>query len=422
MARNLLYAQSGGVTAVINASACGVIETARRHPEAFGTVFAAKEGILGVLRESLLNVSQESEQEIAALRHTPGGAFGSCRADLGEPDTDRAQYQRVLAVLRAHDIGTFVYNGGGGSMLTAAKLARFARAEGWDLTVIGVPKTIDNDLPHTDTSPGFGSAAKYIVTSVREAALDLASMAGSSTKVFITEVMGRHAGWLAAAAGLAFPGDDHPMLLLLPEVPFKQPEFIAALKRTVARHGYAVVVVAEGLLCTDQSFCAQAQTSTVFGHEQLGGMAPQLAFLTRSLGYKTHWAVSDYFQRSARHIASRVDVEQAYACGAAAVRYAMDGLTDVMVGIERTSDEPYLWTLKPVPLEAVADVELPVPAAYIRPDGFGITTAARRYLLPLIQGEDIPPFRHGLPVFADLARIAVPPQLPVWVETVAPIA
>ena len=415
MAHNLLYAQSGGVTAVINASACGVIETARRHPEAFCTVFAAEEGILGVLREALFDVSQESSAQIAALRHTPGGAFGSCRADLGDPVADRAQYERAVAVLRAHEIGTFVYNGGGGSMLTAAKLARFARAEGLDLTVIGVPKTIDNDLPHTDTSPGFGSAAKYIVTSVREAALDLASMAGSSTKVFITEVMGRHAGWLAAVAGLAFAAEESPLLLLLPEVPFDRDRFAAALQRTVARHGYAVVVVAEGLLCTDQSFCAQAQTSEIFGHEQLGGMAPQLAALSRSLGFKTHWAVSDYFQRSARHIASRVDVEQAYACGAAAVRYAMDGLTDVMVGIERTSDEPYLWTLKPVPLESVADVELPVPTAFIRADGFGITDAARRYLWPLIQGEDIPPFRHGVPVFADLARVRVAPRLSAWV-------
>ena len=414
MARNLLYAQSGGVTAVINASACGVIETARQHPECFGTVFAAEEGILGVLRESLLNLSAESPAEIAALRHTPGGAFGSCRADLGDPVSQRADYDRVVAVFRAHNIGTFVYNGGGGSMLTAAKVARFARSQGLDLTVMGVPKTIDNDLPHTDTSPGFGSAAKYIVTSVREAALDLASMAGSSTKVFITEVMGRHAGWLAAVAGLAFESDDSPLLLLMPEVPFDQSSFVAVLQQTVARHGYAVVVVAEGLLCADLSFCAQAQISEIFGHEQLGGMAPQLAMLSRSLGFKTHWAVSDYFQRSARHIASRVDVEQAYACGAAAVRYAMDGATDVMVGIERTSDEPYLWTLKPVPLEAVADVELPVPAEYIRPDGFGITAAARRYLWPLIQGEDIPPFRHGVPVFAALARHRVPPRLPAW--------
>ncbi|WP_407275527.1 6-phosphofructokinase [Halothiobacillus sp. DCM-1] len=416
MARNLLYAQSGGVTAVINASACGVIETARRHPDAFARVFAAEEGILGVLRESLLDLSQESASEIAALRHTPGGAFGSCRADLGDPQHQRAQYDRVLAVLRAHDIGTFVYNGGGGSMLTAANLARYARSMGEPLTVIGVPKTIDNDLPHTDTSPGFGSAAKYIVTSVREAALDLASMSGSSTKVFITEVMGRHAGWLAAVAGLAFSSDDSPLLILLPEIRFDRNAFVTALKRVVERHGYAVVVVAEGLLCEDQSFCAQAAVSEIFGHEQLGGMAPQLAQLTRALGLKTHWAVSDYFQRSARHLASRVDVEQAYACGAAAVRYAMEGMTDVMVAIERTSDEPYLWTLKPVALDSVADVELSVPADYIRADGFGITEAARRYLLPLIQGEDIPPFRHGLPVFAELARVRVPPRLPGWRE------
>lgn len=414
MPRNILYAQSGGVTAVINASACGVIETARRHPEAFGKVLAARDGILGVLHEDLYDLSLEDADQIAALRHTPGGAFGSCRVDLDDPADHPEQYERLLEVLRAHDIGTFLYNGGGGSMLTAAKVARFARARGLDLTVIGIPKTIDNDLPQTDTSPGFGSAAKYIATSVREVSRDLAAMAGTSTKVFILEVMGRHAGWLAAAAGLAFEdGDDSPLILLLAEIDFDEARFLAKLDEVVARHGWCIVVAAEGLMCGDQ-FCAQAATSPTFGHEQLGGLAPRLAQLTRGRGYKTHWAVSDYFQRSARHLASRVDVEQAYACGAAAVSLALEGHTDVMVAIRRTSDEPYLWTLEGVPLEAVADVELPVPADYIRADGYGITAAARRYLRPLIQGEDIPPFRDGLPVFAKLRRVAVTKQLPPW--------
>ncbi|MDM7322059.1 MAG: 6-phosphofructokinase [Gammaproteobacteria bacterium] len=413
MPRNILYAQSGGVTAVINASACGVIETAHRHPEAFGKVLAARDGILGVLHEDLYDLSLEDADQIAALRHTPGGAFGSCRADLDDPANHPEQYERLVEVLRAHDIGYFFYNGGGGSMLTAAKVARFARARGLDLTVIGIPKTIDNDLPQTDTSPGFGSAAKYIATSVREVSLDLAAMAGTSTKVFILEVMGRHAGWLAAAAGLAFEEDDAPLILLLAEVSFDEARFLAKLDEVVARHGWCIVVAAEGLMCGDR-FCAQATTSPTFGHEQLGGLAPRLAQLTRGHGYKTHWAVSDYFQRSARHLASRVDVEQAYACGAAAVSLALEGRTDVMVAIRRTSDEPYLWTLEGVPLEAVADVELPVPADYIRADGYGITAAARRYLRPLIQGEDIPPFRDGLPIFAELRLARVAKRLPPW--------
>ncbi|MHB9020543.1 MAG: 6-phosphofructokinase [Halothiobacillus sp.] len=414
MPHNVLYAQSGGMTAVINASACGVIETVHRHPEHFCKVFAARDGILGILREELYDLALETPSEIAALRHTPGGAFGSCRADLGEPDTHPEQYARLLAVIRAHDIGTFIYNGGGGSMLTAAKVARFARLNDLDLKVIGVPKTIDNDLPKTDTSPGFGSAAKYIATSVREVSRDLAAMSGTSTKVFIMEVMGRHAGWLAAAAGLAFETEDFPLLLMFPETPFIERDFTAALQERIARHGWCIVVVAEGLLCSDSSFCVQAQRSMTFGHEQLGGMAPQLATLTRKLGYKTHWAVSDYFQRSARHIASKVDVEQAYACGVVAVTHAMSGRSDVMVSIRRTSDEPYLWTLDAVPLDEVADVELPVPAEYIRADGFGITAAARRYMLPLIQGEDIPPFRDGLPVFAELKLQMAVKRLPDW--------
>lgn len=414
MPRNILYAQSGGVTAVINASACGVIETAHRHPQAFGKVLAARDGILGVLHEDLYDLSLEDADQIAALRHTPGGAFGSCRVDLDDPANHPEQYERLVEVFRTHDIGYFFYNGGGGSMLTAAKVARFARARGLDLNVIGIPKTIDNDLPQTDTSPGFGSAAKYIATSVREVSRDLAAMAGTSTKVFILEVMGRHAGWLAAAAGLAFEDvDDSPLILLLAEVDFDEARFLAKLDEVVARHGWCIVVAAEGLMCGGQ-FCAQAASSPTFGHEQLGGLAPRLAELTRKHGYKTHWAVSDYFQRSARHLASRVDVEQAYACGAAAVSLALEGRTDVMVAIRRTSDEPYLWTLEGVPLEAVADVELPVPADYIRADGYGITAAARRYLKPLIQGEDIPPFRDGLPAFAELRLARVAKRLPPW--------
>jgi len=414
MAHNILYAQSGGVTAVINASACGVIETARRFPEKYGKVFAAKDGILGVLEENLYDLSQEDKGQIAMLRHTPGGAFGSVRMEIGEPDTHPEQFDRMVEVFKAHNIGTFCYNGGGGSMMIAAKIARYARSHGLDLKVIGIPKTIDNDLPLTDTSPGFGSVAKYLATSVREVALDLAAMSGTSTKVFILEVMGRHAGWLAAAAGLAFEEEDSPLLLLMAEIEFEPERFMTHLHQKVEKHGWCIVVAAEGLMCKGQ-FCTQAAESEIFGHEQLGGLAPMLAKLPRDAGYKTHWAVSDYFQRSARHLSSQVDVDQAYACGAASVSYAAAGKTDVMVVIRRMSDVPYLWTLDAVHLDQVADIEMPVPPEFIREDGYGITEAARHYMLPLIQGEDFPPYRHGLPVFAKLKLHLAPKKLPPYV-------
>ncbi|MDD3608397.1 MAG: 6-phosphofructokinase [Halothiobacillaceae bacterium] len=415
MQKNALYAQSGGVTSVINASACGVIQTARAHPDRIGRVFAADNGILGVLNEDLIDLDQESPETIAALKHTPGGAFRSCRFDLGDFESHRHQYERLIEVFEAHDIGYFFYNGGGGSMLTARKVAWLSEKMGHPIVCMGIPKTIDNDLPLTDTSPGFGSAAKYIATSVREVSFDLSSMATTSTKVFVLEVMGRHAGWLAAAAGLAFEGEDPPLLLLLAEVPHDSARFLNALRDKVHRHGWCIVVAAEGLRCVDGQFCGVEQASPIFGHEQLGGLAPKLAHQIREgLGYKTHWAVSDYFQRSARHLASAVDVEQAYAVGRAGVELALAGKNAMMPVIRRLSSRPYFWEIDAVNLTEVADVEMPVPPSFIREDGYGITEVAREYMAPLIEGESYPPFVHGLPDYARIRGVKVPKKLSAW--------
>ncbi len=410
---NAFYAQSGGVTAVINATACGVIETARRRGDRIGAVFAGRDGILGALHEDLIDTSQESEATIAALRHTPAGAFGSARYKLKGFDESRAEYERLVEVFRAHDIGYFFYNGGGDSQDTAYKVSQMGDAMGFPITAIGIPKTVDNDLPLTDTCPGFGSAAKYLAVSTREAGLDVASMATTSTKVFVLEVMGRHAGWLAAAAGLAAEQDDDaPHVILLPEVTFDRERFLAQVDAAVKQHGYCTVVVSEGVRDTEGSFLSEAGGTDAFGNTQLGGVAPTIAAMVRDgLGYKYHWAVADYLQRSARHIASATDVEQAYAVGRAAVEFALEGRSAVMPIIKRLADDPYEWEVVHAELSEVANVEASLPAHYIRADGFGITEACRRYLRPLIAGEDYPPYRDGLPHCARLRKVGVPRKL-----------
>jgi 6-phosphofructokinase 1 len=412
---NLLYAQSGGVTAVINATACAVIQACRRRKVG---VFAARNGIIGALREELFVLSRLDAATIAALRHTPGGAFGSCRFKLKSLDADRAHYERLIAVLRAHDIRHFLYNGGNDSADTALKIAQIARMLGYPLNVIGVPKTVDNDLPVTDSCPGFGSVAKYTAVSVLEASLDVASMHESSTKVFVMEVMGRHAGWIAAAAGLAGKrADDPPHLILFPEIPFDETAFLARVKATVERVGWCTVVVSEGVKTPEGKFLAEAGTTDAFGHTQLGGVGPMIAQLVKSkLGYKFHWAVPDYLQRSARHMASKVDAEQAYAVGKAAVEYALAGKNGIMPVIKRVSGTPFKWKLVPTPLTAIANVEKKLPRGFISADGFGITPAARRYLEPLIRGEDSPPYDavSGLPKYAKPALKLTKKKLPAY--------
>jgi ATP-dependent phosphofructokinase / diphosphate-dependent phosphofructokinase len=412
--RNLFYAQSGGVTAAINATACGVIQTARANRRRIGRVFAGRNGILGALREELIDTGAESARTIAALRHTPAGAFGSCRYKLKDPEVDGSEYERLLAVFEAHDIGYFLYNGGGDSADTCLKVAQLAARHGYPLQAIHLPKTVDNDLPCTDCCPGFGSVAKYVAVSTREAGLDVASMCETSTKVFILEVMGRHAGWIAAAAGLAAERDgDPPHLILFPEIAFDPARFLARVERAVKRHGYCVVVASEGTRLADGTFLADAGSTDAFGHKQLGGVAPALATMVRdTLGYKYHWALADYLQRAARHIASATDIEQAYAVGRAGVEYALAGKSGVMVTIERGRGPGYQWGLGEAPLEKVANVERQLPRNFITRDGFGITSAARAQLAPLIAGEDYPPYgKDGLPAYARLQRKLVPRRL-----------
>ncbi len=411
--KNAFYAQSGGVTAVINASACGIIETARKHSDRIGTVFAGQNGIIGALTEDLIDTGAESDEAIAALRHTPSGAFGSCRFKLKGLDQNKREYDRLIEVFKAHNIGYFFYNGGGDSADTCHKISQLSATMGYPIQAIHVPKTVDNDLPITDNCPGFGSVAKYIAVSTREASYDVRSMARTSTKVFVLEVMGRHAGWIAAAGGLAVDeNNDIPILILFPEVEFNQEEFLAKCQQKVDQYGYVIVVVSEGAHWPDGRFLAEQGTRDAFGHAQLGGAAPVVAnMIKENLGYKFHWGVADYLQRAARHLASKTDVEQAYAVGKAAVEMALAGKNAIMPAIIRTSDNPYSWEIQEADLSKVANVEKMMPADYITDNGFGITQACRDYLLPLIQGEDYPPYVQGMPQYVTLKNVVVPRKL-----------
>jgi len=412
-ARNAFYAQSGGVTAVINASAAGVIETARKHKDTIGKVYAGRNGIIGALTEDLIDTSRESARNIAALKHTPAGAFGSCRYKLKGLEESRAQYERLIEVFRAHDIGYFFYNGGNDSADTCLKVSQIAQALGYPLVAVHVPKTVDNDLAVTDNCPGFGSVAKYVAVSMREAAFDVASMAKTSTKVFVLEVMGRHAGWITSAVGLAADAATPiPLVLLFPEIPFDEEKFIAAVDARTREFGYCCVGVSEGLQNAEGELMAEAGTKDAFGHAQLGGVGPLIARLVKDrLDYKYHWAVADYLQRAARHLASKTDLEQSYAVGKAAVELALKGHNAVMPAIVRVSDRPYRWKIGIAPLAEVANQEKKLPRDFITPDGFGITDKARAYLAPLIRGEAPPPYRDGLPQYVRLKNLAVPKKL-----------
>lgn len=410
---NAFYAQSGGVTSVINASACGLLQTIRLHKDKINNVLVGRNGIVGALKEELYDTNSLSDDQIAALRYTPGGAFGSCRYKLKSLEEHKAQYQRLFDIFQAHDIQYFFYNGGGDSQDTTNKIAQMAKQLDYPLTCIGIPKTIDNDLPITDNCPGFGSVAKYVAVSIREAGLDIASMAETSTKVFIMEVMGRHAGWIAAAAGLASEEvGQPPHIILFPEIAFNPEAFLAEVERCVTTLGYCTIVVSEGVKDEAGKFITDAGLKDAFGHTQLGGVAPVIAQLIKSkLGYKYHWAVCDYLQRAARHIASKVDVEQAYALGQAAVELALAGNTAIMPTIVRTSNQPYTWQIGTASLAEVANIEQKMPRDYIHANGFGITPACRAYLQPLIMGEDYPPYRNGLPAYVTLKPALIQPKL-----------
>ncbi len=410
--KNAFYAQSGGVTAVINASACGVIETARKHSDKIGTVYAGRNGIIGALTEDLIDTSLESAENIAALRHTPSGGFGSCRFKLKSLEDNKAEYERLIEVFKAHDIGYFFYNGGGDSADTCHKVSQLSEKMGFPIQAIHVPKTVDNDLPITDNCPGFGSVAKYIAVSTLEASFDVRSMAKTSTKIFVIEVMGRHAGWIAAAGGLV-EAQNIPVVILFPEVEFDQDKFLARVDEKVKEYGFCTIVVSEGVHWPDGRFLAEQGTRDSFGHAQLGGAAPVVANIIKdALGYKFHWAVADYLQRAARHLSSKSDVEQAYALGEAAVEYALQGENAIMPTVDRISDSPYAWKIGKAPLSEVANVEKMMPMDFISEDGFGITDKCKAYLLPLIEGEDYPPYKNGLPDYVVLDNKGVTKKLP----------
>jgi len=415
MSKNAFYAQSGGVTSVINASACGVIQTARKHSDKIGTVYAGRNGIIGALEEDLIDTSKESDEDIAALMHTPSGAFGSCRFKLKSLEKNKREYERLIEVFKAHDIGYFFYNGGGDSADTCYKVSQLSEKMGYPVQAIHVPKTVDNDLPITDNCPGFGSVAKYIAVSTLEASYDVRSMAKTSTKIFVLEVMGRHAGWIAAAGGLAADeNNDIPVLILFPEIEFDKDKFMAQVKAKVDKYDYCSIVVSEGVHWPDGKFLAEQGTRDSFGHAQLGGAAPVVANMIKDeLGYKFHWAVADYLQRAARHLASKSDVEQAYALGKAGVEMALEGDNSIMPTVDRISSKPYEWKIGKAPLSEVANVEKMMPAEYISEDGFGITDACREYLEPLIQGEAYPPYEsNGMPSYVTLKNESVAQKLP----------
>ncbi len=411
--KNAFYAQSGGVTAVINASACGLIETARQHKDKIGKVYAGRNGIIGALTEDLIDTSKDTAKAIAALRYTPSGAFGSCRFKMKSLEENKLQYERLIEVFKAHNIGYFFYNGGGDSADTCLKVSQLSEKMGYPIQAVHVPKTVDNDLPITDNCPGFGSVAKYIAVSTLEATFDVASMAKTSTKVFVLEVMGRHAGWIAAAGALASSADaEQPIVILFPEVVFNKEKFLARVDELVKKFGYCTVVVSEGVQSADGKFLADQGLKDAFGHSQLGGVAPVVANIIREgLGLKYHWGVADYLQRAARHIASKSDVDQAYAMGKAAVEFALKGHNSVMPTIERVSNKPYKWKVGMAPLNKVANVEKMMPKNFIAKDGFGITDKCREYLAPLIKGEDYPPYKDGLPQYVRLKNVAVPKKL-----------
>jgi 6-phosphofructokinase 1 len=411
MIKNAFYAQSGGVTSVINASACGVIQTAKKYADKIGTVYAGENGIIGALTENLIDTYKETDADIAALKNTPSGAFGSCRYKMKSLEDNKAEYERLIEVFKAHDIGYFFYNGGGDSADTCLKVSQLSESMGYPIQAIHVPKTVDNDLPITDNCPGFGSVAKYIAVSTMEASFDVASMCATSTKIFVLEVMGRHAGWIAAAGGLV--DDSIPVVILFPEIDFDEKAFLAKVDKNVKEFGYCTIVVSEGTKWADGRFLAEQGTRDDFGHAQLGGAAPVVANLIKdALGHKYHWAVADYLQRAARHLASKSDVEQAYALGEAAVNLAMEGKNSVMPAVIRTSNNPYTWEIGSGELKDIANVEKMMPMDYISDDGFGITDKCREYLQPLIEGEAYPEYKNGLPDYVVMKKEKVAKKLP----------
>ena len=410
--KNLIYVQSGGVTSVINASACGVIETARCNTDKIDNIYAASYGIGGLLEEKIYDLTNEDGGNVASFAHTPGGIFGSCRHRMKDPAIDNSEYQRLYEIFKAHNIGYFFYNGGGGSMDAANKIANYCKEKNLDVKCLGIPKTIDNDLDYMDNCPGYGSVAKFTATATLESGLDVASMHTTSTKVLLMEVMGRHAGWIAAAAGLAHSSAPQPPhLIVFPEIPLNKMELIGLVDKCVKENDYCVLVVAEGARNENGEFLSMAAAGT----QQFGGAANILAVLINQLlGYKYHCVICDYLQRSARHLSSQVDVDHAYAVGKAAVEYALSGENAIMPTISRISSSPYKWEIGKIALDKAANSERLLPRGYIGKDKYSITDDAKEHIAPLIQGEAHPPYGSGLPLVATRDFAVLKKKLPAW--------
>ena len=404
MKGNIFYAQSGGVTPVINATAAGVIAGYLKNKKVFGKLYIGKNGILGALKEELIDVNNENTKELDLLKYTPGGAFGSCRLKLKDFKKSKKDFDRIYDVFKAHNIRYFLYNGGGDSQDTTNKISKYFSNQKYPLVCLGLPKTIDNDLPVTYTCPGFGSVAKYIATSTLEASLDVMSMSQTSTKVFILEVMGRHSGWLAASSGVIKSNQsDPPHIILFPERKFDKTEFLKKVKNAVSKYSYCVVVASEGIQDKKGKFISDSGEKDSFGHAQLGGVAPMLSnMIMNNLKLKVHWAVSDYLQRAARHISSSVDVDQAYKLGTESVELAKKNITDVMLTIEKKKSSKFKWSIGTTKLDNVANIEKKLPKNYIKSNGYEITAACKKYISNLIEGESFPIFKNGYPLYAKM--------------------
>jgi len=407
--KNLLYAQSGGVTPVINASAYGAIRAALTLPQ-IKEVYAAKNGIQGVLDEELYHLNAENPNEIEKIPYTPGGIFGSCRVKISsrEGDPDWEKLERIFEVFRAHDIGYFLYNGGNDSMETAHAISAYAKENGLDLRVIGIPKTVDNDLLYTDYCPGYGSAAKFTATAILEATKDLKSMSASSTKVFILESMGRHAGWLAASSALSrVNGEAGPSVILLPEIPFSEEAFLTRVEEEIRTKGFCSVVASEALKDDNGDFISTAGYTDSFGNVQLGKICFTLEKIVREkLNVKVHTGLPDYLQRSSRHIASLADWQDAIEAGARSVFWMVhDRLSDMMTVIIRDMSTPYIRHFDFVPLSKIAGKTRTLPAEYIDAEALNVTEGFMEYALPLIKGEAPDNYHLGIPVYANLKYV-----------------
>lgn len=415
---NLLVGQSGGPTSVINASVAGVIQEAGRHPDAIEEIYGGLNGIFGMLNEDLIDLQEEKRQAIEGLKHTPAAALGTCRYKLDfkkKAEKAAKDMDRLFEVFKAHNIRYFFYAGGNDSQDTSHKIHEEAVKRGWDMRVIGVPKTIDNDLPHTDHCPGYGSVIKYNATTVMEVGLDVGSMATDDGSCCIIEVMGRSAGWIAAGTVLAKrKPSDAPHIILLPEIPFDEAAFLAKVQATVAEHRYCIVVVGEGLKnAQGEEIGADKTRLDSFGHPVLSGAADRLAEIVQGrVSLKTRTVKLGYTQRAAAHFASETDVQEAFACGEAAVRAAVSGQSGQMVKIVRLQQDPYKWTTDLQPLGDIANVEHFLPRDWISEDGFMPNEKFIQYAAPLVVGEPKLATEGGLPKYTVLEKVRVDKVLP----------